>query len=112
MPKKTSGGTSRITVKSSSTTNEVIANAARELAGGLGAMLGRDAAVQSDPALEQHAIIVSFGSDAGVNDAPSALADDSFEVSRPNKGSLAIHAGSARGSLRIIPGRRWARSRS
>jgi hypothetical protein len=99
MPKKTGGGTSRIIVKSSQSASEVASIAARELAGALARMFDRETTVQSDPALDARTVTISFGSNAALSPEPGTLTEDSFQVSRPGKDTLAIQTGSERSLL-------------
>lgn len=99
MPKKAGGGTSRIVVKNGQGATEVASIAARELADGLGRMVGSEATARSDPALDARAITISFGSGAAAISRPNALIGDSFQISRQSQESLTIHAGNERALL-------------
>ena len=98
MAKKAGGGRSTIVVKNGHGASEVASIAARELADGLGKMVGTETA-HSDANIDPRAIVISFGADAPANPGPSALTDDTFEISRPGENALAIKAGSERGLL-------------
>src|SRR2546423_11366541 len=99
MPKKSGGGTSRIVIKWGQGASEIASIAARELAEGIAAMLGRSAAAQADLTIDARAIVIALGADAAANPGPNTLIDDSFQVSRPSDDALAIQAGSERGLL-------------
>ncbi|HLI78791.1 MAG TPA: DUF4838 domain-containing protein [Candidatus Binataceae bacterium] len=99
MAKKAGGRSSKLDIRYSAEVGEVAAIAARELADGLAKMLAADASASSDPSIDARAIIISSGADAPANLALNKLTDDGFEISHPDKGSLAIQAGSERGLL-------------
>jgi hypothetical protein len=118
MAKKSVGGTSNIIVKHGAGASEVATIAARDLATGLSTMLGAKGGARSDAAIDPRTMIVAIGSEAASVPNANSLTDDSFEISRPGKGAIAIQAGSERGLLhascdlmerlgaRMIPGAR------
>jgi hypothetical protein len=99
MPKKAGGGTPKVVIKHSTISSQVTSIAARELGDGLATTLGSKATVQADPNIDPRAMLVSFGAAAFSNGASNGLAGDSFEILRPSRDNLAIHAGSERGLL-------------
>src|ERR1022692_4005584 len=90
MPKKAGGGTPRITIKHGANASEVASIAARELADGLAKMFAGEATPQPAAEIDSRAMLVSLGPDLPANPGPNTLTDDSFQISRPGKNTLAI----------------------
>jgi uncharacterized protein DUF4838 len=96
----TKSGDINVTVSYPAGAGEVVALAARELAGGLAAMLGREGATAPDPAAPGNRLVLNLGAQAAM--APgdgAALPGDSFEIGRAGDRVLTVRAGSARGLL-------------
>jgi hypothetical protein len=99
MPKKAGGGTPKVTIRHSSYASGVAAIAARELTANFKKMFANGAVTRPDGKIDPRAIVISFGPDDAFNPGPNLLTDDSFQVARPGKNTLALEAGSERGLL-------------
>jgi hypothetical protein len=75
---------------------EVVATAASELAGGLGAMFGRAVEREADPSLDSRTMRIDFADGAENRVDLAAAAGDGFAVGRAGPRAIAIRAGSER----------------
>jgi hypothetical protein len=79
--------------------DEVLATAASELAGGLGAMLGRTVDRQADPSLDSRTMRIDFADPAAPPVELTTPAGDGFAIGRAGARAIAIRAGSERGLI-------------
>jgi Domain of unknown function (DUF4838) len=78
---------------------EVAATAASELAGGLGAMLGRRVDREADASLDSRTMRIDFGAGAASRVELDAPAADGFAIGRAGARAIAIRSGSERGLI-------------
>jgi Domain of unknown function (DUF4838) len=79
--------------------DEVVATAASELAGGLGALLGRAVERAADPSLDSRTMRIDFADDVAGPAALAAPAGDGFAIGRAGERAIAFRAGSERGLI-------------
>ncbi len=99
MRKKAGGAHGACAIRYSAAGGETAAIAARELASGLGAMLGTALRAEPGPAIRDHELAVYFGPPAPGAPDQAALSGDAFEVLRPGADAIVIRAGCGRGLL-------------
>jgi hypothetical protein len=93
-------GSAQVTVMYGQGGSAITARAARELADGLGEMLGQTVAARADSRIRDNRIIVAPAPSGQALAASSAkLAGDAFEITRPAPDAVSIHAGHERGLL-------------
>jgi len=93
----------RVTACAQARDAAVAATAARELASGLSAMLGRTVEAAHDATLGANRMQIELEASSGGAArnlfAPDSLEGDSFAVARPDNSAIAVGAGSARGLI-------------
>jgi hypothetical protein len=96
----TKSGDGKVTVSYPARAGDIGALAARELADGLAAMLGREGGIVVDASAQDNRLVVDLGSGAPPPSGDgSAISGDSFEIARPGDSRLMVRAGSERGML-------------
>ena len=99
MAKAVQGG-AQVTVTYAQGGSAISARAARELADGLGEMLGRTVAARADSRIRDNRIIVAPAPSGQALAALSASpVGDAFQIARPAPDAISIHAGPERGLL-------------